>query len=44
MNKKEVTEDWLTHWGVPYDLLLMRATAGVRDDALVKRELYDEWT
>ena len=40
---REVTEDWLAHWGVPFDRLLMRPTDDVRSDDIVKRELYDEY-
>ena len=38
---REVTEDWLRHWGVPYDQLLMRTTDDTRGDDVVKRELFE---
>lgn len=39
---RDVTEKWLADKGVAYDLLLMRPAGDNRNDAIVKRELFDE--
>jgi hypothetical protein len=36
------TERWLRRHGVTYDALRLRATGDVRNDAVVKRELYEQ--
>jgi predicted kinase len=36
------TEAWLTKWEVPYKYLYMREAGDTRNDAIVKRELFDE--
>lgn len=36
------TEEWLIHWGVPYESLFMRPEGDNRKDSIVKRELFDE--
>jgi hypothetical protein len=37
------TEDWLRANEVPYDELYMRAAGDMRDDRIVKKEIYEEW-
>lgn len=37
---RQVTADWLTDWGVPYDELLMRANGDYRPDEVIKEEIY----
>lgn len=39
---REATEVWLAEYGVPYDLLLMRAAGDNRKDFIIKRELFEE--
>lgn len=38
---RQVTEEWLVSNNVPYDVLYMRETGDPRQDAIVKRELYE---
>lgn len=39
---RDVTEQWLADHSIRYDLLLMRPRGDNRNDAIVKRELFDE--
>lgn len=39
---REATERWLAKHGVRYDFLFMRKTGDMRNDAIVKMELFDE--
>jgi predicted kinase len=40
---KEETEMWLSHYNIPYDLLLMRKEGDYRKDVIIKKELYDNF-
>lgn len=40
---RDITEEWLSVNGVPYTELLMRAEGDVRNDAIVKEELYNTY-
>lgn len=42
-DSQEVTEQWLKNHHIPYDEIHMRKTGDKRDDAIVKRELFDEF-
>jgi hypothetical protein len=37
---RDITVDWLTEWGVPYDKLFMRADGDYRADEVIKEEIY----
>jgi predicted kinase len=38
-----ITEQWLTEHSIPYDEIYMRKTGDDRNDAIVKKEVYEEW-
>lgn len=38
---RQITEDWMLSGAVPFDFLFMRSTGDTRQDAIVKRELYE---
>lgn len=38
---RAATEAWLEHWMIPYDELIMRADDDNRQDAITKKELYE---
>ena len=38
---RSITEDWLKSYEIPYDHLFMRPTGDVRNDAIVKAEIFD---
>lgn len=40
---REVVEEWLADNDVPYDKLIMRKSGDMRNDAIVKSELFDEF-
>ena len=42
-NCKEMTEEWLKKHRVPYDLIYMRKTGDFRKDAIVKKEIYENY-
>lgn len=39
---KKLTEEWCEHYGIEYDMLLMRKKDDMRKDTIVKRELYND--
>lgn len=39
---REATENWLNAHGIDYDHLFMRKAGDSRNDAIIKRELYEE--
>lgn len=40
---KDVTEKWLKTHGISYDHLYMRPAGDMRNDAIVKKELYEKY-
>lgn len=40
---RKMTEEWLTHNCIDYDKLLMREKGDMRDDTIVKSELYENY-
>lgn len=40
---KDITEDWLLNNMVPYDEIHMRKHGDMRDDRIVKKEIYEEY-
>lgn len=40
---KDVTEQWLQDNRIPYDEIHMRKAGDIRNDAIVKKEIYEEW-
>lgn len=39
---RAVTEQWLAEHGITFDFLLMRQAGDLRNDAIIKRELYEQ--
>lgn len=37
---RNLTEFWLTRWGVPFELVAMRKNGDLREDAEVKEDMY----
>jgi predicted kinase len=40
---KDVTEQWLADNSIPYDEIHMRKHGDLREDSIVKKEIYEEW-
>jgi hypothetical protein len=41
-NYRNITEQWLKEWNIPYKELIMRKSGDFRKDAIIKEELFDQ--